>query len=440
MRKLGCAVAALLVVLGVAGCRSGRKDVSADSQLRPVGPVDIVLRNPLDRPVRNAPVFIKAQRLPSKEFYILDPKSAAAGLRDAEVIYQIDDLNGDGRPDEVFFQISMGPGETRRLRVVPAPLRRFGDRAVRAFVYQHESTPVIRPVLESALAGYYTYGASKLDVFGKIRPGLTADKIFTAKGSTQHDWSAELGVDYLPVGLSMGAGAVFLSEDPQDRTRVSRPWTKNSFLVKELGALGRRHEARYAYRVTVDGPLRAIVDTRITDWQTDAGIYALSMRQTVFAHQRYLRWTVWVDHVNTSSKGLLFGAGFRALKEETKVLATDSFLASVSQDVYAPVSRRKPAAWLGLALMFSPNDLKQTADTPTDGGNHLVLLDVIPKRRVTFCAAAAWDKDGGIITPSGWFRQVGEWAEELNHPVQVVAIVPREQPTATTPHAQRGRP
>ena len=422
---LSCAALALLVAAG--GCRGLRGRSGAEPPPRPKGPVEIVLRNPLDRAVYHAPVFIRARRLPAGEFYIIDPKGASEGFPKAEVVCQVDDLNHDGQSDEVFFQIDMGPGETRRLRLVPGPLGRVPERATRAFIYRDPSTPVTRAVLESALAGYYTYGATKLGVFGKTRPKLTADKLFAAGRGRQHEWSAELGMDYMPIGLSMGAGAIGLSEYRKDRPRISRPWTRNSFFADKLQALKRLRGTRYAYHVTADGPLRAIIDTRIGNWRTDQGTYALTVRQMVLANRRCLRWTVWFDKVDTRARGLLFGVGFRKLKEEAGVWTGDSYLASASRRVYEPVAKRIVAGWLGLGLIFSPADRKETLDTPADGGNRIALLDVIGKGRVTFHTVAAWDRDGGILSAEGWHGYVKALAEELNNPIQVVSVTPCEK-------------
>ena len=172
----------------------------------------------------------------------------AAALGTEELPSQVDDLDGDGRLDELAFQVALGPHQTRVVSIVggdPAVLARlrasYPRRTNALYSKNYEG-----PGWESELVAFRLYldARNAIDVFGKRRPGLWLERW----GGAEYDYHAEspLGRDIYKIGDALGIGSL-------------AAFTKGT-------ATGVRDANERTSSVRAVGPVRSIVEVAYKGW------------------------------------------------------------------------------------------------------------------------------------------------------------------------------
>ncbi len=336
--------------------------------------------------------------------------------------FQLDDLDGDGRWDELFFLAYVGANETVTAnvttRIVPVEPKTF-DRRVNALIDARPREPwvVYKPVWESELMGYVTYGAAQIDVIGKTYPRLVTDYYFGSESHSPHEFTLDYGFDFLHTGNTMALHAVFVLE--ADRN-IRRPWTTNAYSVNTKI----KRDARYDSQVIADGPLRAIVRQWIAGWVTDMGRYACEITYSITALQRHTDIVVTFTEFPGRKKDLQIGAGMLQMYEDIHYEKTERYMTAVAENVY---NRGMTARLLGRAIITTsqykteelhiPNDPDLT-DMPVNGPNYGLLF---PKGEITlkYAFVGAWDMDGGIESREQWLSYLNRLAQEIEKPLVV---------------------
>lgn len=193
------------------------------------------------------------------------------------VAFQRDDLDGDGRIDELVFLADLKPGETKEYRfssqgAAPTPPSRAHTRmSLKGYD---------GPGWESDLVAYRVYwnADNAMDIFGKAAPRLSLDGWATP--GVPHSIENEYGLDVLKVGRSIGVGGF-------------AGWID--------GRIEKLSNVMKTYHVRADGPLRAVIDLEYVYWQPGripdlsreaitsnaAPHYDLLVRMSIFAGQRW---------------------------------------------------------------------------------------------------------------------------------------------------------
>lgn len=184
---------------------------------------------------------------------------------------QVDDLNGDGKWDELALLVSLKASQTISLQIKPVAIAAypaFEKRTnVRLGIHQPDGTyPEVDhykalPCTDSfkiiaqgegvswendkmAFRTYFDCRNVK-DLFGKLKPGMIIDKVHTPEIPDYHKLS-DWGMDILHCGSSVGSGGMALLE------------------VDSLYRLGSTDG--YEYQKVVEGPVRSILDLKYTGW------------------------------------------------------------------------------------------------------------------------------------------------------------------------------
>ncbi|GAB4426877.1 MAG: hypothetical protein OHK0039_44970 [Bacteroidia bacterium] len=218
--------------------------------------------------------------LPAGQYPIL------MGMQGEQIATQWDDLDGDGRWDELVLQTDLGADEEVSLAVGQVAATALPTFVARTGVYlgvsrarneqyerssdetldpthEPQSQPPLYqmegPAWENDMVGFRSYFDRRngKDIFGKRVPDVVLDTV-VGRGGSYHspgDW----GMDILKVGNSLGAGALAL------------------MVGDSLVRLGQVAETRY--RVVATGPLRSIMELSYTGW-TVAGA-SLSLRERI---------------------------------------------------------------------------------------------------------------------------------------------------------------
>ncbi len=195
---------------------------------------------------------------------------------DRPVDFQRDDLNGDGKVDELALLVGLKAGQTRELKFSPGDYRPPAPRAAALMSLKGFDGPA----WESDLTAYRIYwnADNAMDIFGKTRPRLSLAGWATP--GVPHNVENEYGLDVLKVGRSIGIGGFGAWID---------------------GRIHKVSNVMKTHHIRVDGPIRAVVDLEYVHWQpgpfpdlsrepiTSPGAphYDLQVRMTIWAGQRW---------------------------------------------------------------------------------------------------------------------------------------------------------
>src|SRR5258707_3031262 len=134
----------------------------------------------------------------------------AAVLRTEELPSQLDDLDGDGKADELAFQVDLAPHQSRIVTIS------YGEGAriwrLRSDYKQRSAALFSRKIeglgWESERVAFRIYfdPRNAIDIYGKRRPTLQL-AMYASPDYAYHDESPE-GRDMFKVGDSIGIGAV----------------------------------------------------------------------------------------------------------------------------------------------------------------------------------------------------------------------------------------
>lgn len=231
----------------------------------------LVLTNPLaiDRP--DEIIIVKRADLEAKVGVVPEGFAPVLKLNGQNVPSQADDLNGDGKWDELAFVVNFKASETLNLdveNVAVAAYPQFEKRTnVRLGILQPDHSylevdeymaPSYKDSFkiiaqgesvswENDKMGFRNYFDCRnvKDLFGKLKPELIIDKIHTPEIPDYHvlsDW----GMDVLHCGSSVGSGGLALLE------------------ADSLYRLGSTDG--YQYKKVLEGPVRSMFDLIYTGW------------------------------------------------------------------------------------------------------------------------------------------------------------------------------
>lgn len=231
----------------------------------------LTLTNPLAVDRAEEIIILSRSDIEKKMGRIPEGFAPVVQLKGQNLPSQADDINGDGRWDELVFMIPLKASETVSLKIKPVAVNAypvFEKRTnVRLGILQPDGTyPEVDhykalPCTDSfkiiaqgegvswendkmAFRTYFDCRNVK-DLFGKLKPGMIIDKIHTAEIPDYHvlsDW----GMDILHCGSSVGSGGLALLE------------------ADSLYRLGSTDG--YEYQKVVEGPVRSILDLKYTGW------------------------------------------------------------------------------------------------------------------------------------------------------------------------------
>jgi pectinesterase len=376
-------IAALALVLAVPGAAAQR--------------VEILVENPIDLERRDETVAIPwsavRQALPSAaatRVRVVDPVTSR------DVTTQVVDANGDGQPDELLFQTSLWPLESKRLVVeARAPATPATPRVHVKYVDERSDV-----AWESDRIAFRTYGqklwalenlhSSGIDVWVKRTRALVLDKWY-AKGQGGYHIDTGEGADFYRVGPTLGTGGTAI-------------WRNDTLYRAENFA---RH------RIVANGPIRAIVELEFDPWNA-GGVRVTEMKRISIDAGSQLFRQESVFRVEGVSE-LPVAVGF--VKREGVVGST------VRGDSWAWVSGWGPIervtgghGEIGLAALVPRErliDVRETAD------HHLAVMRVRPGTPVVYYAGAAWSASGDFEGPADWWSYLDEYARRLASPVRV---------------------
>jgi len=349
------------------------------------------LTNPLRTPLPNQAIVIPvADIVKSVPDFNAQDFELLAGTK--AVPFQVDDLTGDGQPDELAFVLTLPPGATA-LAVRYSPTgSRPNPFPVRTYARLAWETQNANIGWESNSAAYRFYWG-QFEAFGKLDKTLIMN-LFSA-GYTYHNiqpW----GMDILHVGDAAGLGGISLWEG-ENRLSTVNPAGKG--------------ENQYERKVVAYGPVRSIARVDISHIGPAKAQYTVTLLMSCFNDNTYSR----QDIIVTSSAGgqVVFSPGIEKLKNETWSWdKAKGYLENWGEG--AP-----GAGEVGLAAVFNPAECVGFAETPLD---RFVKLAIPSGAKRTYWIFGGWHE--GLTAPkppqaAGWKSEVAETAARVLAPVKV---------------------
>jgi hypothetical protein len=390
----------------------------------------VVIFNPINIDRIDEPVVLKKELLPLALQGISFNQSIAVETDGGKIIpNQLDDLNADGKWDEMAFLYTFKPGEkvqfaftvidksqvpkfTQRAHVHLGVCRGRNDIFVEfkeeerpkdhiaqsvPFLYQYEG-----PGWENDILAFRTYFDSRngKDVFGKLVPEMVLDSV-GLPGNSYHEL-AKWGMDVLKVGNSLGAGALALT---------------NGDSLYRLAQTNAAH-----YKVIADGPVRAIFLLNYTGWIVKDQNINIEEQITLWGGKNYFSGKILATGINKNNYALVTGITTLHLIDEnykTEFMDLGNYTAIAVNNV---LSENKD--FLALGLLVKNNDFKNWKQSPEIGKND----EIIKTSYITFNSYnnvpveyhlfAGWEKaDIRFKTEKLLNKLIKEEAEKFSKPL-----------------------
>jgi unsaturated chondroitin disaccharide hydrolase len=298
----------------------------------------------------------------------------AAVLHADELPSQIDDIDGDGKADEIAFQVHLEAKQTRVVSIAygeAATIMRlradYPARTNAKYSPKYEG-----PGWESELTSWRLYldKRNAVDIYNKHRPALGLDT-FSTPGYDYHS-ETPLGRDTYRNGDAIGIGSIAA--------------LVNGAVVKVADARER------TYRIIASGPVRAVVEVSYKGWNLGGG-------KTIDLTSRFTQWAgergFWHDVHAAPADGVRLisgvvrkpGGAVLKMPDNARTLATWGNQV-VEEGPTAKAINDLPNEHLGLAILVAGTP--DAGTLPDDKADH--LIGVSPASR--FYVTAAWDREG----------------------------------------------
>jgi hypothetical protein len=302
---------------------------------------------------------------------------------------QADDLDGDGTPDQFEFPVQLAAGERRRVEIYYSTTladelawpKRVG--AKHSYGYNRQVA-----ALESELIGYRTYGGFFLDMQGRVAGNQGLNNDLAAYLPLRRDLGT--GRDVFHIGATLGLGGIFLRRDGKVYTP---PMNVPDYAHKPSP------EMVPHYRVISEGPLRAIIETIVDDWQIENDLVRLKARYSIDAGEGFVRCRFEAIPIQIApGHEYEVGIGIRDLPSQSLLHASGRLIVTGQQNPRDGV--------IGLALYFDENRFASTAPVQTvESLNQTVVYKtkLAPGQTVSaeYSAAGAWS-GSGIADPGAY--------------------------------------
>src|ERR1039457_6683590 len=300
-------------------------------------------------------------------------------MQTAELPSQADDLDGDGKLDELVFQIDLAAAQTRIVTIAygdQAAIQRlrgrYPARTAMKFSTRYEG---LGWESEDIAWRIYFDKRNAIDIYGKRRPGLYLD-LFAAPQYVYH-LESPLGRDIFKVDPTLGVGSVAAMVDGK-----ATP-------VAEV--------AERKWRVLASGPVRSIGEYEFKGWKGGGKTVDMVSRFTQWAGEHGFH------HRITLTGNAGDGAGLSLAAALPKKPGIDPLITSLAQNMRAVVtwghqvvvpgtragSTELPDQDLGLALLGPSGQL---ASPIQDAANYLFPL-TLTNNSAEWYAAAMWDQE-----------------------------------------------
>ena len=374
---------------------------------------NVEVSNTCNKAKADEPVVIKLSEI-NPQFRV---RSAVVMNGSEEIPSQLDDLNGDLRPDELAFVIDL-PAKSKKTVTVTLssaksdktyPARVYAEMLVSDKRGKHVPVHSVTipgtsniynqmhhhgPAFESELVAYRLYFDKKqtVDIYCKFNKG------FEIKESqfypTDEQLARGFGDDVLLVGGSCGLGAL-------------KGWDgKKSTHIEPVSTL--------TERIIAYGPVRTIAEIEVTDWQYQGSELRMTNRYTLYGGHR----DVFVEtFFEEPLKDEIFCTGVIDIKGSVSYSDHKGLIGCWGTDWPVNDTVKYAKETVGLGTYIPQKYVKAEVK---DKANYLYTIGAKGSKYFTHNITFTSMKETfGYKTPEAWFAYIREWKEELEHPAVV---------------------
>ncbi len=377
----------------------------------PLREVEITITNPSEHSKPAEGVVIPFAQLRQAAPQI-NAGSVIVSVDKTELPSQVDDLDGDGKADELAFQIDLQPRQTRTVKITygdPDPIyRKRSEYPRRTYALFANKIEGIGWESEENAWRLYFDPRNAIDLYGKRRAAMFLDILVTPEYI--YHLESPNGRDIYKVGNAIGIGAV-------------GGWVDGK-IIKVSDVASRK------WRIISSGPVRSIIELTYEGWKVGGGkTITLRSRIEQWAGDRGFFHTVFADN----AEALTFATGL-PIKPNVPVFrseggASPAWLASYGEQVVQPgetATEEQKGTNLGLAIIAlngTPSEQKK------DDLNYLLTFP-LTNGSARWYVAAAWDQEGinnkpatsGIKTEAEFLQWLAERRAELASSVRIKFI------------------
>jgi hypothetical protein len=306
-----------------------------------------------------------------------------------EIPSQADDLNGDGKADQIVFLANLRPHETARYWLYYSPSGERHDN------YAPNTAATEKwPDSHNGLAWEsnqiaYVFNGGHMEFLGKKEQTLILNSLAPSQAyHSEQQW----GMNVLNAGDTTGMGGLTI-------------WNGS----KALPAFDGAHMQR---RIVASGPVRTTVAVTLTGIGTGQNPYEIEQRFSIYSNNRYSEVRVRILSTKTSGP-IQFGPGFMKMPNDRSFFdATNGYFGSWGR-------QNNIVQEIGQAAVFPAN----TASLRTTDEERCVVLHAAPNKELTYYIVGDWRRGRTFpIAPmiADWENEVKALAARLHAPVRVI--------------------
>ena len=304
---------------------------------------------------------------------------------------QIDDLDGDGSPDELVFVLTL-PANSETHIVChyesDSPyMTSYPKRADAAIGWTERSDLG----WESDVGAFRAYDG-QFDFFGKRIPSLILEGIKNVHYHNMQDW----GMDVLFVGESAGIGGISVWIDNK-RVPAFNPAGKGDVHIEQS--------------IVAHGPVRSLVTMELTNLAPPADTYTVHLDMSMYAGNTWTRQDITITSAYADT--VVFSPGMVKLTYDTWTFDETAGVYT-SWGVWENVAQE-----VGQGLIFEPSMYAGFADDTLD---RQVKLKIPGGVKQTFWLDGGWRKgDRSPVAPTDgdWAKAVEDLSLRLRTPVRI---------------------
>ncbi|GAB3648456.1 hypothetical protein GCM10028791_12250 [Echinicola sediminis] len=334
---------------------------------------------------------------------------------------QLDDLDGDGQWDELFFVSDFSPNGSKTFYLdwidqeIDFPARtsvRFGKREGADIAVQpalgdtlpadglpksvgYQPYQTDGPTWENDKVGFRHYfdGRNAKDLFGKKTSAMSPENVgIDAAGAVEdnyhamHDW----GRDILAVGNSVGLGGMALMiEGKPARLGVTVNDSINN--VEES-----------IFQVVEEGPARSVIQYDYRNWQTHDRSYDVKEVSSIWPGMYAYKNAVSVKGLKGDETLLVGLVNIHNDRELSEIEVNEDWLVLLTHDQQS----YEKEWWLGMALILPKALYQGYTEAPEEGplsNSYLAKLSIEENQPVEYFAVAGWELSDEQFTDRQYF-------------------------------------
>lgn len=351
---------------------------------------------------------------------------------------QLNDLDGDGKWDEIFLVTDFTPNEKKTVTLQWSETDpkftiktsvRFGKREAKNLPVHPDTQEVLManqvhkklgyqkyqtdgPTWENDKVGFRHYldGRNSKDVFGKKTPGITPENVgINSKGAVEDNYHVmyDWGRDIFPVGSSVGLGGyALIINDKVDR----------------LGILGNdtiNNVEKTTFKIVSEGPVNSVLSYQYENWKASENLYQVQETTSIWPGMYGYQNTVSVSGLKGNETFVVALSNLNN-KNPLKVIESGDWVCLIQHD-YLTYERQ----WiLGTAILVPAKLYKGFIEAPKTGqltDSYLAKLTIQNNKPIHYFAIAGWElsADKNFKDSEYFAKYVTTLAKQLSAKVKV---------------------